>query len=56
MHFFLNMKAMLQDAEPEDNQERTDIDEAVLHNLQLTSRSAEWIDLDTALKGPNHVA
>ena len=34
----------------------TDIGKAVLHNLQLTSRSAEWIDLDTALKGPDHVA
>ena len=34
----------------------TDIGKAVLHNLQLTSRSAYWIDLATALKGPVHVA
>ena len=34
----------------------TDIGRAVLHNLQQTSRSAVWIDLDTALKGPAHVA
>ena len=27
-----------------------------MHNLQLRSRSAEWIDLDTALRGPVHVA
>ena len=34
----------------------TDIGRAVLHNLQLRSRTAEWIDLETALKGPAHVA
>jgi hypothetical protein len=34
----------------------TDIGKAVLHNLNLSSRSAEWIDLDTSLKGPVHVA
>ena len=33
-----------------------DIGKAVMHNLQMRSRSAEWIDLDTALKGPVHVA
>ena len=39
------------DADPE-----TDIGKAVLHNLQQKSRSAEWIDLPTALRGPAHVA
>ena len=34
----------------------TDIGKAVLHNLQLKSRTAEWIDLEAALKGPAHVA
>jgi hypothetical protein len=34
----------------------TQIGKAVLHNLQLTTKSAGWIDLDTALKGPSHVA
>ena len=34
----------------------TDIGKAVFHNLQRKNRSAEWIDLDTALKGPVHVA
>ena len=34
----------------------TEIGKAALHNLQLTTKSAEWIDLDTALKGPRHVA
>ena len=34
----------------------TDIGGAVLHNLQPKNRSAEWIDLDNALKGPAHVA
>ena len=34
----------------------TDIDLAVLHNLQLGSRTAEWIDLQSALKGPAFVA
>ena len=34
----------------------TDIGMAVLHNLQLRSRTAEWIDLQTALKGPSYVA
>ena len=34
----------------------TDIGRAVLHNLHFKSRSAEWIDLDGALKGPVHVA
>ena len=29
---------------------------AVLHNLQLETRSAVWIDLPDALKGPCHVA
>ena len=28
----------------------------MLHNLQLTSPSAKWIDLDAALRGPVHVA
>ena len=34
----------------------TDIGRAVLHNLQFKSRTAEWIDLKTALKGPAYVA
>ena len=34
----------------------TDIGRAVLHNLQFKSRTAEWIDLDSALKGPAHIA
>ena len=34
----------------------TDIGRAVLHNLQFKSRTAEWIDLETALKGPAYVA
>ena len=34
----------------------TDIGRAVLHNLQFRSRTAEWIDLDGALKGPAYVA
>ena len=29
----------------------TDIGSAVLHKLQSTSRTAEWIDLETALRG-----
>ena len=42
-------------SETEINQE-TDIAAAVLHNLQLRSRTAEWIDLEAALKGPAYVA
>ena len=34
----------------------TDIGKAVLHNLQPRSRTAEWIDLEAALKGPAYVA
>ena len=34
----------------------TDIGKVVLNNLQLKNRTAEWIDLETALKGPCHVA
>ena len=34
----------------------TDIGRALLHNLQSRSRTAEWIDLPTALKGPAYVA
>jgi len=33
-----------------------DIGRAVLHNLELGSLSAVWIDLEDALKGPAHVA
>ena len=32
------------------------VGKAVLHNLQLETRSAVWIDLPEALKGPCHVA
>ena len=35
---------------------QTDIGKAVLHNLQQRSRTAEWIDLESALKGPLYVA
>ena len=51
--------AQMRTAQKGDNTEidiETAIGRAVLHNLNLTSRSAEWIDLDTALKGPVHVA
>ena len=34
----------------------TEIGKAVLHKLQQGSRTAEWTDLDTALKCPAHVA
>ena len=34
----------------------SDIGKAVLHNLHLESRTAEWIDLETALKGPAYLA
>ena len=34
----------------------TEIGKAVQHNMQMKSRSAEWIDLPTALQGPSHVA
>ena len=34
----------------------TGIGKAVAHNLNTKSRSAEWIDLPTALQGPSHVA
>ena len=33
----------------------TNIGRAVLHNLQFKSRSAEWIDLESALEGPAYV-
>ena len=39
-----------------DVNKETDIGQAVWHNLQQRSRSAEWIDLDSALKGPAYVA
>jgi len=49
------MKTVQTNSETEINPE-TDIGAAVLHNLQLRSRTAEWIDLETALKGPAYVA
>ena len=49
------MKTAYAGGEPEINPE-TDIGRAVLQNLQPRNRTAEWIDLDTALKGPAHVA
>ena len=49
------MRTVQMGGETEINPE-TDIGRAVLHNLQLISRTAEWIDLETALKGPAHVA
>ena len=49
------MQAVQQESRTELNPE-DDVGKAVLHNLQLGCRSAEWIDLDEALKGPIHVA
>ena len=49
------MRTLQQGGECEINPE-TDIYKAVLHNLQLRNRTAEWIDLDAALRGPAHVA
>ena len=49
------MRTVQMGGEAEINPE-TDIGRAVLHNLQLRSRTAEWIDLESALKGPAHVA
>ena len=49
------MKTAQAGGEPEINPE-TDIGRAVLHNLQPRSRTAEWIDLEAALKGPVYVA
>ena len=49
------MQTVQIDGDTEINRE-TDIGAAVFHNLQLRSRTAEWIDLDTALKGPAYVA
>ncbi|MDP6416552.1 MAG: hypothetical protein QGG54_16205, partial [Gammaproteobacteria bacterium] len=49
------MRTVQMGGEIEPNPE-TDIGRAVLHNLQLRSRTAEWIDLETALKGPASVA
>ena len=33
-----------------------DIGDAVLHNLQLRSRTAEWIEVDSELMGLAHIA
>ena len=49
------MKTAQTGGETEINPE-TEIGKAVLHNLQQGSQTAEWIDLDTALKGPAYVA
>ena len=49
------MKACQQGGRTEVNPE-DDFGKAVLHNLQLETRSAVWIDLDDALRGPQHVA
>ena len=49
------MKTVQQGGETEVNPD-TDIGKAVLHNMRLRSRTAEWIDLESALKGPAHVA
>ena len=49
------MQTVQIDGDTEVNRE-TDIGAAVFHNLQIRSRTAEWIDLDTALKGPAYVA
>ena len=47
--FLTEMQNGLKEVETELNPD-TNIGRAVLHNLQLRSRSAEWNDLDTALK------
>jgi len=49
------MKTFQMGGDPEINAE-TVIGKAVLHNLQLRNRTAEWIDLPAALKGPTYVA
>ena len=49
------MKTFQIGGDPEINAE-TVIGRAVLHNLQLRSRTAEWIDLEDALEGPTYVA
>ena len=49
------MRTVQIDGDTEINRE-TDIGAVVFHNLQLKSRTAEWIDLDTALRGPAYVA
>ena len=49
------MKTFQIGGDPEINAE-TDVGRAVLHNLQPRSRTAEWIDLEAALKGPAYVA
>ena len=52
----LKEMAIVQQGGETDIKPETDIGQAVLHNLQLRSRTAEWIDLESALKGPAHVA
>ena len=49
------MKVVQTGGEAESNPE-SEIGKAVLHNLQPRSRSAEWFDLESVLKGPAHVA
>ena len=49
------MQALQQRGTTEMNPE-DDVMKEVLHNLQLGSRSAVWIELADALKGPAHVA
>ena len=49
------MRTLQNGGEPEIDPQ-TDIGKAVLHNLQQRSRTAEWIDLESALKGPLYVA
>ena len=51
----LRRTATMQDDMPVDDIDSI-IPKAVLHNLQLTSPSAKWIDLDAASRGLVHVA
>ena len=61
-HALLYQDSILQEMRTAQNSGETkvdpnsDIGEAVLHNLKQRSRTAEWIDLPTALQGPAAVA
>ena len=47
---------IIQDGGDSNVDAETDIGTAVLHNLRGKDRTAEWFDLDNALKGPCHIA
>ena len=50
------MKAVQLDGKSISQDTDDDIEQIVLHNLSTEQRSAEWIELADALKGPAHVA